>query len=539
MYGTPTYFVTFAPDDVHTFLSIRSATSADNISIDKLGTSNHTLLENIINKMISETELKRLATSNPVATSRIYHRIKYLVYNYIFGMNIEGDGHLKTRKSNTVESRPKGAFGKILAAAGTDETSGRLALHTHIILFTVMPDLYLAASACEEITNNIAEGLNVILKNELSPKEWVQITRRREKVKADNKERKAKVDNALESARFVLHGKSSSSHKTNSFSNSNNYSSNSSNSNSNVFLPVGSEIPIIGKEIETPSVEPFKLPEPIIRGALAMSPKPSILLPEENPKFTERYETTVALTAIHTHSFACKKMPHGKKGCRFCFPQAVICSTVPVWLDPMTIAELKENDLIPEDSKTDKQQFPFHVRPSNEIEPIQPYFSINEYGKNAENPHKPLDDRVLVWEMQSSPMLMYKNLNNEEKDEYNEMNDVNNDVNNVDDSTSYRIISDDRKVFNSRELDKVNAHANYILYIIYYILYIIYYILYIIYYYIYYIYIYYYIIYILLYYIYYYIIYNISSSLILSHPLSSSLILSHPLSSSLILSHPL
>jgi hypothetical protein len=254
-FGLPALFNTWSPDDVHNIDSIHQAHAVD--TKQDIGFHSEPLIDSVMNKIVTEPALKKLASSNPVALARVFHRSKFLIYKHIIGLAIDGSGHVKKRRSTTVKSRGKGAFGVCLGATGVDEVSGRHAMHHHMLMWLLpLVDSNLFAES-EDLIEALAKGLDDILRSEISVEEWIQVVRRREAAKQRRKDARndQKVPFTSEKG--------------------------------------GNQIDAIDDNNEnekTPTLQQstFVLPSPTIRGALVESPDPAIIL-----------ETTTLVSIFH------------------------------------------------------------------------------------------------------------------------------------------------------------------------------------------------------------------------------------------------
>jgi hypothetical protein len=243
-FGLPALFNTWSPDDVHNIDSIHQAVAVG--KKQDIGFNSDSLIESVINKIVSEPALKDLASSNPVALARVFHRSKFLIYKHIIGLAIDGSGHVKKRRSTTVKSRRKGAFGVCLGATGVDEVSGRHAMHHHMLMWLLpLVDSNLFSEA-EDLIEALAKGLDDILRSEISVEEWIQVVRRREAAKQRRKDARnnQKVPSTSEKG--------------------GNQKDAIDDNNENEKTPTKQE-------------STFLLPSPTIRGALVESPDPAII----------------------------------------------------------------------------------------------------------------------------------------------------------------------------------------------------------------------------------------------------------------------
>ena len=138
----------------------------------------------MLNKTINYADLKKLVSLNPASSTRIFHETNKLIFDHIIAIPIDGCGFNITRKSVSCANRTKGAFGKALAFAGVGEVSGRFADHHHVVVFMSIPSLN-TISENNTLVKAVAEGIDSILKNELSIEQWQLYLARRHQTKQE------------------------------------------------------------------------------------------------------------------------------------------------------------------------------------------------------------------------------------------------------------------------------------------------------------------------------------------------------------------
>lgn len=153
-FGLPSLFLTISPDDVHHPLALRlcfkhitndTFPAKENGFVEALQ-GGETAFEAVLGldpADISEEELQRLMAENPVAAAEVYQRMMHAVAECLLGLPVESG---KVRKSTPVAAREGGLFGTPVAFFAVTETSGRKALHFHLIFWGGMaPELVQAA----------------------------------------------------------------------------------------------------------------------------------------------------------------------------------------------------------------------------------------------------------------------------------------------------------------------------------------------------------------------------------------------------------
>jgi hypothetical protein len=145
-FGIPSVFLTISPDDVHNVLGIRLSYPVQSNHEFPTGDCGETLLTALrtnvpdlqLNIPVHETHLQHLATLNPVASATVFQKLMdAVIYSLLQFPN------LNNRKTIPVSERRKGIFGKILAFCSVLETQGRLALHAHKGIWTLLNPLIL------------------------------------------------------------------------------------------------------------------------------------------------------------------------------------------------------------------------------------------------------------------------------------------------------------------------------------------------------------------------------------------------------------
>lgn len=137
VFGPPSLFVTFAPDDKNHGISVRlGMIPKGNLDLATTGQGLMEAIRNGDNALASVNielqELHRLVAGNPVAAVLYFYRLLRVVLTRLFGLAPISD----TRRTLLPGLRPKGLFGRVLAYGGVVETTSRGALHFHGAIFT-------------------------------------------------------------------------------------------------------------------------------------------------------------------------------------------------------------------------------------------------------------------------------------------------------------------------------------------------------------------------------------------------------------------
>lgn len=141
-FGTPSVFLTIAPDDTHSVMSIRMSYPTSVADPEIFPSTNGGIssaldhqekefslpyLEHKID--ISEFGLQDLLASNPVAAATIYKKLIDAVFEQLLGIQ----PNYKSKVTKPYVSRRKGIFGKTRAVFSVTEVQGRLSLHAHTV----------------------------------------------------------------------------------------------------------------------------------------------------------------------------------------------------------------------------------------------------------------------------------------------------------------------------------------------------------------------------------------------------------------------
>ena len=159
-YGCPSIFFTFAPDDIHSVLTLRmscptmhgnNAFPAVDCGFEKfLQEKNFTphitnIMDDSIN--ISELNLHNLLSKNPVAAAHIFKiTLETITPDYLSKITLPLSG------------RCKGIFGHTKAAYTVTEVQGRLSLHGHLTIWSVLsPEVIQNSIQCYKLVDSIKE----------------------------------------------------------------------------------------------------------------------------------------------------------------------------------------------------------------------------------------------------------------------------------------------------------------------------------------------------------------------------------------------
>jgi len=158
-YGLPSYFFTFANDDVHNPLSYRlSVKSVSNESFPASGNIEEFLTslqknESIfdVKHKIDNSSLHEMISNNPVASAKVFHLLLNSLVEHLFQISFS------TTTKKTVPIK-KGIFGKIHSVFCRPEVQGRLALHAHLILWGgISPEMINYSTKSKEFMDTIKE----------------------------------------------------------------------------------------------------------------------------------------------------------------------------------------------------------------------------------------------------------------------------------------------------------------------------------------------------------------------------------------------
>lgn len=166
-YGCPSIFFTFAPDDIHSILTLRMCCptmngndkfpAVDDGFEQMLREKNNECSEgNILNDYIDITEfnLHSLVTKNPVAAAQVFKMTTETIFDTLFGIKPE----YMTKITVPNSSRSKGIFGSTIAAYTVTEVQGRLSLHGHMTIWcNLSPEIIQQSIKCKKLIPTIKE----------------------------------------------------------------------------------------------------------------------------------------------------------------------------------------------------------------------------------------------------------------------------------------------------------------------------------------------------------------------------------------------
>ena len=175
-YGFPSVFLTVAPDDTHSVLSVRATITGapvdcnnhfpatDSGFLDELRKGGTTFTIGEID--ISEHALQRLIADNPVAATEIFKVMIEAIWCCLLGLPPDRD----TRKTFPPGTLPKGIFGHTRAFYSVIETQGRLSLHVHMLIWAgLQPKIIQKCAAYDDLMAIIREVLDSQFVATLSP----------------------------------------------------------------------------------------------------------------------------------------------------------------------------------------------------------------------------------------------------------------------------------------------------------------------------------------------------------------------------------
>ena len=131
----PSWFITVAPDDVHSHITIKlSKKNPEDPNWTNADYDDGKYFEHVIEdpKLYN---LYRQAAENPVATSESYMLVMDSIMEALFQLAPE----TKVKKTIPVQSRRKGVFGTTLGYFFVTETQKRKSLHGHGCLWGSLP----------------------------------------------------------------------------------------------------------------------------------------------------------------------------------------------------------------------------------------------------------------------------------------------------------------------------------------------------------------------------------------------------------------
>ena len=166
-YGNPSIFFTFAPDDIHSLLTLRMCcpTKKGNCKFPSVddGFEEYMRQKNCKGKFknilddsidISEVNLHYLLSKNPVAAAEIFKITLETIFEILFG--IKPEHYNKVTIPNS--SHNKGIFGNTRAAFTVTEIQGRLSLHGHMTVWTSLsPSIIQRSIKCKKLLESVKD----------------------------------------------------------------------------------------------------------------------------------------------------------------------------------------------------------------------------------------------------------------------------------------------------------------------------------------------------------------------------------------------
>ena len=163
--GCPSVFLTIAPDDIHSVMSIKMAIPSLGVDVNNhFPATDDGVLEGLkkgaqtfTNIDISELGLKRLLAENPVAATEIFKMTIEAVWSCLLGLPHDR----ATRKTFPHSENRKGIFGETRGFFSVTETQGRLSLHAHMVIWAgVDPEVIQKCAAYGDLASEIAQVLD-------------------------------------------------------------------------------------------------------------------------------------------------------------------------------------------------------------------------------------------------------------------------------------------------------------------------------------------------------------------------------------------
>ncbi|KZR96895.1 Uncharacterized protein APZ42_008517, partial [Daphnia magna] len=148
MFGLPSIFFTYAPDDVNGTLNIRlSLPQKDNNNFPADGTGLSEAIQNNVAVFqeipITPHHLRFLLAKGPLAAAEIFRLLTETVFTTLLGTPTEHS----SKKTVPLPSRSFGVFGVPIASFGCVEEQARGSLHLHVVYWGSLPCQLLQNSA--------------------------------------------------------------------------------------------------------------------------------------------------------------------------------------------------------------------------------------------------------------------------------------------------------------------------------------------------------------------------------------------------------
>lgn len=176
MYGFPSVFLTYAPDDINGILNLRMAlsqTGNDSFPADGSG-----FAEAIREKKAESQEIKiapqhlrALLAKGSVAAADIFRLLTEAVFAILLGTPTDHS----SKRSQPLPSREPGVFGVPIASFGCVEEQARGSLHLHVVYWGGLPaHLLQCAGSYEVLASAVAKAIDSIVKCEVEPEFHVE-----------------------------------------------------------------------------------------------------------------------------------------------------------------------------------------------------------------------------------------------------------------------------------------------------------------------------------------------------------------------------
>ena len=154
--GVPSVFLTIAPDDTHSALSLRMSTPSASVDANRhFPATDEGFLEHlkrgaktypVADLDISELGLQMRLAKDPVAATEIFKMLTEAVWTCL--LRISPDR--ASRKTFPLGMGPKGVFGHTRAFFSVTQTQGRLSLHTHMVIWAGLDPVVIQKCAAHE-----------------------------------------------------------------------------------------------------------------------------------------------------------------------------------------------------------------------------------------------------------------------------------------------------------------------------------------------------------------------------------------------------
>ena len=180
-FGCPSVFFTFAPDDIHSALTLRMSCPTKygnhqfpavdygfekNLQNRNMSPRSTKIMDDQID--ISELNLHYLLNNNPVAAAHVFKLTLEAIFEILFGIVPD----YLTKITIPISKRCKGIFGTTKAAYTVTEVQGRLSLHGHMTVWSVLcPTIIQQGIQCYKLLDSIKEVILSQIRGNI-PKEY-------------------------------------------------------------------------------------------------------------------------------------------------------------------------------------------------------------------------------------------------------------------------------------------------------------------------------------------------------------------------------